>query len=76
MTDPLFKPKKKLYTVTASGDTFRVKAELRLEWGFDYYQHEKVWRARGVDEATCSLFRHYARGAEWDGVELTFVEEA
>ncbi len=66
---------KPLYTVMATGNTYPIKAELRLDWGFNYYAEEKAWMLKGADEGMCNLFKHKARGAEWEGVELTFTEE-
>lgn len=63
-----------LFTVTATGETFRIKHDLR-EWDFDWYRDEKVWRAKRVREATVNMFRNWTRGAEWEGVELTVTPE-
>ncbi len=62
---------KPLYTVTATGNTYPIKAELRLDWGFNYYAEEKAWMLQSADEG----MRHALRGKKWEGVELKFVEE-
>lgn len=64
-----------LFTVTASGSTFAVREDLK-EWGFSWIADEKHWVKSGCDDGQCSLFRHYARSAEWEGVELDFKPDA
>lgn len=66
---------KKLFTVTATGDTFSIKDELK-SWGFAWVGDEKAWVKPGCDEGQVNLFRHWARAEEWDGVNLDVREDA
>ncbi len=65
---------RKLFRVVATGETYRVKHELK-EHGFGWDRDAKHWIAIHVTEGEVNMFRGWTRGAEWEGVELTVTEE-
>lgn len=64
----------KTFTVTAEGETYPVRTELR-DWGFEWYPDQRAWQKRATTAGEVSLFEAKCHSADWEGVMLSVQEE-
>lgn len=57
----------------ATGDTFRVKADL-MSWGFHWNPEDKSWQREGVDISEQAVFQAKL-DTSWKGVTLRYIQE-